>query len=82
MNVHIPADLGQFVQQLIADGVVGSENEALVEGLRLLHSREKLRRDVNLGIEQLERGEGVDGEEVFARLEQQIDEIEREKGSE
>ena len=82
MNVHIPTDLGQFVQQLIADGVVANENEAFVEGLRLLQSREQLRRDVNIGIEQLERGEGVDGDEVFDRLEQRIDELVREKGSE
>jgi antitoxin ParD1/3/4 len=80
VNVHIPADLGQFVQRLIADGVVASENEAVAEGLRLLQCREQLRRDVNAGIEQLERGEGIDGEEVFDRLQQRIDEIERDKG--
>jgi antitoxin ParD1/3/4 len=77
MNVDIPADLGAFVQQLIDDGVVASQQEALTEGLRLLRGREQLRRDVNLGIEQLDRGEGRDGDEVFARLEKQIDEIER-----
>ncbi len=65
----IPNDLGEFVRQLVADGVVASENDALVEGLRLLRSREQLRRDVNLGIEQLRRGEGIDGEVVFGRLE-------------
>jgi antitoxin ParD1/3/4 len=80
MNVDIPNDLGQFVRQLIADGVVANENEALVEGLRLLQSREQLRRAVNLGIEQLDRGEGLDGEEVFDRLERRIDEVARDSG--
>jgi len=82
VNVHIPADLGQFLHQLIADGVVANENEALVEGLRLLQSREQLRRDVCIGIEQLERGEGINGEKVFERLERRIDEIERDKDGE
>ncbi len=69
MNVQLPNDLAEFLRQLVADGMVASENEALAEGLRLLRSREQLRRDVNLGIEQLQRGEGIDGEVVFNRLE-------------
>lgn len=72
VNVDIPSDLGQFVRQLIADGVVANENEALAEGLRLLRTREQLRRDVNAGFEQLDRGEGINGDEVFDRLERDI----------
>ena len=77
MNVEIPPDLGEFVRQLVAEGVVTDENEALVEGLRLLQARQQLRRDVNFGIEQLERGEGLDEEGVFDHLEQRITDIER-----
>lgn len=77
MDVDIPPDLGQFVEQLIADGVVASQSEALVEGLRLLRTREQLRRDVNAAVEQLDRGEGVDAEEVFERLERRIAKMER-----
>jgi antitoxin ParD1/3/4 len=68
MNIDIPAELSPFVSEMIARGGYRDESELLVEGLRLLKSREQLRAEVNAGIAQLEAGEGVDGEEVFARL--------------
>ncbi len=70
MNVEIPADLNPFVQQLISSGSYRDENEVLVEGLRLLRSREQLRDDVNAGIDQLVSGQGLDGNEVLERLEE------------
>ena len=69
MNVEIPADLTPFVEQMLSPGTYGSETEMLVDGLRLLRSKEELRTDVDEGITQLENGEGLDGDEVFARLE-------------
>jgi antitoxin ParD1/3/4 len=69
MNVEIPPELSPFVQQMLSAGSYRNENELLIEGLRLLRSREQLRADVNAGIEQLENGEGLGGDEVFARLE-------------
>jgi antitoxin ParD1/3/4 len=70
MDVEIPSDLNPFVQQMISCGAYRDENELLIEGLRLLRSREQLRADVNAGIDQLQSGEGLDGDEVFARLEE------------
>ena len=75
MNIEIPAELDQFVKEMISTGSYRDENELLIEGLRLLKSREQLRRDVNAGIEQLEAGQGIDGEEVFARLEERARQI-------
>ena len=75
MNVEIPAELNQFVKEMISTGSYRDENELLIEGLRLLKSREQLRRDVNAGIEQLEAGQGIDGEKVFARLEKRAKQI-------
>jgi antitoxin ParD1/3/4 len=69
MNVDIPSDLNPFVQQMILSGNFQNENELVVEGLRLLKSREQLRTEVNAGIAQLEAGEGLDGDQVFERLE-------------
>ncbi len=40
-------------------------------------SREKLRRDVEARIAQLDRGEGLDEDEVFEELEREIGEIEQ-----
>ena len=68
MNIEIPPELNPFVQQMILGGSYRNENELLVEGLRLLRSREQLRSDVNAGIEELEAGRGLDGDDVFARL--------------
>lgn len=70
MNVEIPPELSPFVHQMIACGNYRNENELLIEGLRLLRSREQLRADVDAGIAQLEAGQGIDGNEVFARLEE------------
>ena len=57
----------------------GTENQVFVDSLRLLQTREKLRRDVEAGIAQLDRGEGLDEDEVFEELKREIDEIERRK---
>ncbi len=70
MNVNIPPELSDFVQEMISRGSYRNENDLLVEGLRLLKSRELLRADVDAGVGQLEAGLGLDGEEVFARLEE------------
>jgi antitoxin ParD1/3/4 len=53
---------------MIAGGSFRNETEIVVEGLRLLRSREELRADVNAGIDELDRGLGVDAASVFARL--------------
>jgi antitoxin ParD1/3/4 len=70
MNVEIPADLTPFVEQMLSQGTYRSETEILVDGLRLLRTKEQLRIDVDAGITQLENGEGLDGDEVFGRLEE------------
>ena len=70
MNVEIPSDLGSFVQEMISRGDYRNETELFIEGLRLLKSRDELRKDVDAGIRQLEEGQSRDGEEVFARLDE------------
>ncbi|REK23533.1 MAG: CopG family transcriptional regulator [Planctomycetota bacterium] len=77
MSLDLPADLSEFVERMIASGSYRDENELLVEGLRLLRTREQLRSDVDAGVRQLEAGEGIDGEEVFDRLLNRAHQIER-----
>ena len=67
MNAEIPADLAPFVQRLVAERRFLTESDVLAEGLRLLQAREALRQEVRLGFEQLDAGQGVEGEEVYAR---------------
>jgi antitoxin ParD1/3/4 len=70
MNIEIPSEFDPFVQQMIACGNYRNEADVLIDGLRLLRSREQLRIAVNAGIDQLDAGKGVDGDQVFARLEE------------
>jgi len=65
--VGIPLDLQQFVQAAISSGVFHNESEVVAEGLRLLQRRELLRRDIDEGIAQLERGEYTDYDEATLR---------------
>jgi antitoxin ParD1/3/4 len=60
---------------MISRGSYRDEGELVVEGLRLLKSREELRADVDAGIAQLDAGDGLDGAEVFARLEERARQI-------
>jgi antitoxin ParD1/3/4 len=77
MNVQISPDLSRFVEGLVADGKYENGDQVFAEGLRLLQVREQLRRDVDAGIAQLDRGEGLDEDEVFEVLDRRITEIER-----
>jgi len=63
MNVSIPAEFQEFVDDVIRSGNFHSEAEVVSEGLRLLRKREQVRRDVNAGIEQLDRGEYTEYDE-------------------
>ncbi|MBC6434836.1 type II toxin-antitoxin system ParD family antitoxin [Nostoc sp. HG1] len=65
MNVHLGETFDKFVAELIASGLYQSQSEVMREGLRLLKEREdirklrleELRREVQLGIDQISRGE-------------------------
>ncbi|MBG1264611.1 type II toxin-antitoxin system ParD family antitoxin [Nostoc commune] len=65
MNVHLGDTFDKFVAELIASGLYQSQSEVIREGLRLLKEREdirklrleELRREVQLGIDQISRGE-------------------------
>lgn len=76
MNLNLSAEANEFVRGLIAQGKYQNEEEAVVDGIRLLMGREKLRNEIQVGIEQLDRGEFCDEETVFAEVDAVIDEIE------
>jgi len=59
MATNLSPENEQFIQNAIAAGLYHDRGEVLDRAIELLKRREKLIRDVNLGIEQLERGEGV-----------------------
>jgi len=65
MNVSLTPELDRFVKQQVEGGMYCSSSEVIRDGLRLLKEREQLRqirleelrKEIAIGIEQLDRGE-------------------------
>ena len=76
MNVILQPAQEQFIQEKLKSGKYKTAYEVIVEALQLLEERgrnyekwvEETREKVAVGLEQLDRGEGIDGEVVVARL--------------
>lgn len=76
LNVSLTPELEHFVSSKVASGRYQSASEVVREGLRLLEQREvtkqaaleEVRRKIAVGLEQADRGELFDGEEVFREL--------------
>jgi antitoxin ParD1/3/4 len=78
MNVSLTPELEKLVQRKVQSGRYTSASEVIREGLRLLEDHDRLRtaqldevrRKIKIGIDQLDRGEGIDGGAVLAELKQ------------
>jgi len=68
MNVTISGDAEQIVREELDRGHYDSAQEVIREGLRLLHERSALNEKIEEGLAELDRGEGIPGEEVFEAL--------------
>lgn len=85
MYVDLTPELEKFVHGKINSGCYNSTSEVLCEALRLLeerdrtlkYHREEIQKKINEGLDSLGRGEVVDGEEVFTRLENELDAAEK-----
>ena len=63
MDITLSPDLEAFVERKIGEGGYRNAREVIEEGLRLLAKQdalERLRAEVRIGFEQIERGEVVD----------------------
>ena len=88
MNVNLGTVLDQFVADLLKSGMYQTQSEILREGLRLLKEKEELkqlriaelRKEIAIGSAEADRGELVDGEEVFAAIRKRSAERKRAKG--
>ncbi|MBG1268306.1 type II toxin-antitoxin system ParD family antitoxin [Nostoc sp. WHI] len=80
MNISLTPELEQLVKDKVNSGRYHSVSEVMGEALRLLDERDRIREQrlaelkakIQVGIEALDRGEVVDGEEVFAEIEEDI----------
>jgi antitoxin ParD1/3/4 len=76
MNVSLTPELERRVAEKVASGLYTSASEVVREGLRLLFEAdeikarrlEQMNADIQLGLDQLERGKGIDGEESRRRV--------------
>jgi antitoxin ParD1/3/4 len=87
MNVSLTPELESFVLTKVKTGRYNSASEVVREALRLLEDHEKaraaqlekFRSEVDRRLASLDRGEGVDGEAVFARLRKKSQERRRKR---
>jgi antitoxin ParD1/3/4 len=63
MDISLPSELEQYVENQVQSGVYRSASEMIGEGLRILKEKEirqgtlrELRREIQIGIDQAERG--------------------------
>lgn len=76
MNVSLTRELERWVMERVQGGRYRSASEVVREALRMLQEREAehalrleaLRREVGVGLDELDRGQGVDGEDAFDRV--------------
>lgn len=76
LHVSLTPELSRFVESRVRSGRYQSASEVVREALRLLEARarepvpsvEALRDEIELGLDQLRRGESVDGDAFFAEL--------------
>jgi antitoxin ParD1/3/4 len=87
MNVSLTPQLEQLVHDKVKSGRYLSASEVVREGLRLLEERDhlhslhlaELQQKLNPGVEQADRGELLESDDVFAELEADIQKIEAQR---
>jgi antitoxin ParD1/3/4 len=87
VNISITPELDAFLQSRVSSGRYQTTSEVVREALRLLERREKerdeaftqLKAKLERSTGQAERGELIDGEEVFDELRQMIEDRRRAK---
>ena len=78
MNVALAPEQEKFILEEVSSGKYSSPNEVVRAGLSLLMAREdqlrfeEFRKEIALGVDEANRGELIDGEEVFKKLRAQI----------
>ena len=76
MNVSLTRELEEYIARKVRMGLYKSASEVVREALRLLHERDQategalaeLHRDIQTGLDQLDRGEGIAGDRVFEEI--------------
>ena len=80
MNVSVGREFEEYVKSKVDSGEYMSASEVVRDGLRLLKEKdmilnarmEALRDEIQIGIDQAERGEVVDGPTAMAEIRQRL----------
>ena len=80
MTITLKPEQEKFIQEKLKSGRYQTVDEVVIEAFRLLEERdrhyekwvEETRKKVAIGLEQLDRGEGIEGEIAIARLKEKI----------
>lgn len=80
MNVSLTPELEKIVNTKVQSGLYNSASEVVREGLRLLQQRdemrelklEALRKEIQLGIDELEAGRFRDGRGAMAEMKERL----------
>jgi antitoxin ParD1/3/4 len=79
MKIDLKPEHEQFVQKQLSTGRYITVDELISAALTLLLEQEQrleeLRQKIALGTEQIQQGKVVDGETVFARLQEKISQM-------
>ena len=76
MNVNLTPELERLIRDKVASGLYNNQSEVVREALRLLEEQDRLRElhvarlraALAEGLEQADRGETLDGEEVIREM--------------
>ncbi|RJP25996.1 MAG: type II toxin-antitoxin system ParD family antitoxin [Candidatus Omnitrophota bacterium] len=76
MNISLSPDMEKQIAKCVASGKYTSINEVIEKGLRILFEIEeekevlhaKLRNEIQVGLDQLDHGKGIDGDLFFGEL--------------
>jgi putative addiction module CopG family antidote len=68
MEIQLPEEHRSVIENLVDSGRFSSMEDAVLEGVRLLAANERLRSEVQMGINQADRGDVHDHDTVFEQL--------------
>ncbi|MGK7899007.1 MAG: type II toxin-antitoxin system ParD family antitoxin [Xenococcus sp. (in: cyanobacteria)] len=85
MTIQLKPEQEKFIQEKIASGEYSNADDVISQAFKLLEAREKrikeLTDKIAVGTEQIANGQVTDGEIVFDRLQEKINQIAGEQNS-
>jgi antitoxin ParD1/3/4 len=88
MNISLTPELEQLIEDKVKTGLYHSASEVVREALRLLRERDQfqelklqdLRREIQIGVDQIKKGQVVSEDEVLSRVKVRRDKAVAKKG--